>query len=1088
MNASRPALRPTRTGAAATALVVLSALALGVPTPAAAVCPVTSACSATAFTSNPSCCTATACTIDSNVTVSGAACLWDFGARNVTLSGTTTLGSSTLQVRTTGMVMVAGSAKVFGTDGGLTIDAGGAVTLDTNTLIEMSLSGDVDIIGSEITARGRIETDAGLGAISLEATSGPIEVIRPSTEGLSALGGSITLRTDITTPGAGILLNTPIGAEGGDVDVEAAGRVEVQRTIEVGDNAGDGGGDVSLVSLLNDVVLSGAGRLVGSDTGDGGTATLDAARDVIVQNEILMRGLDGGSGGDVSVSAGRDALFQSNGDVDASGTGGPEDLVGDGGIVDVAAARNVTLAATVQFFANAGGTGTNGGIGGLVDLDAGSVLLGFGPVSGNLTINGRIEAEGHSEAGNDIILGGCQVTIASGAQVDARGDLGSTTAIVARTAVTVAGQLRSNQANVVELPVGAAFTTTGGTITPGSTPGACFGGSSTATACRREVCVADGEPEGCLEPCPTCGNGVTEYPEECDGGATNRCESGCTPLCRDELCESGNPCLETGCDPIGGCHIAGITPNGTACDDSTVCNGREECRSGICQLITGSVPSCGEDGNPCTTASCDAAAGCIQTPTPGPDVPGCDDGNACTGDEVCNAEGECEPGQLVTCQPGFICAPQSGECEQAPACEEASDCDDTNPCTTDTCNAMSQCVNTPFTDIEVAGCDDFDACNGVEECVAGQCVQETPPVCDDGNSCTTETCVAASGCTEPEPIANCCETPDDCGDDGNPCTANTCVDRQCGETAVPECCQQNAECDDGNQCTPAAVCQNNTCISMPPTPCEDDGDLCTDDFCDPAAGCVHVEIEGCCSSNAECDDGTACTTDTCDPVFHTCSNVQEDDLCVACDETDVFSCSPMGACASTACVDGACVAQEPPDCDDEDECTDDSCDPAEGCQNELRIEDPACTSIPCTGDAECADTDLCTVDTCDQAGTCRQTPAEGVAAVSCRLDGADAALAGAGEDLITSKSRRKVEKKLGAVRKKLQQAQDKLDQGKTKPAAARYKSAGKLLGKCIRFVQKQRGKSIDANLATELVRLLSEAQAAVDGVRTGLVG
>jgi hypothetical protein len=248
---------------------------------------------------------------------------------------------------------------------------------------------------------------------------------------------------------------------------------------------------------------------------------------------------------------------------------------------------------------------------------------------------------------------------------------------------------------------------------------------------------------------------------------------------------------------------------------------------------------------------------------------------------------------------------------------------------------------------------------------------------------------------------------------------------------------------------------------------------------------VHVEIAGCCSSNAECDDALACTADTCNPDFHKCDNVL-DETCIECDPTDVFSCSPMGACADTACVAGTCVPTEVPDCDDQDDCTDDSCVPAEGCQNELRTEDPQCTNIACAGDADCADTDLCTIDTCDPAGTCRQTPADGVGAVTCRLDGVDAALAGAGEDLITTKSRHKVEKKVGAVRKKLQQAQAKLDAGKTKPADKSHKAAGKLVGKLIRFVQKQRGKSIDESLGTDIVRLLSEAQAAIEPVRSGL--
>jgi len=1060
------------------------ALGLGAPATAAAVCNVTNTCSAAAFLASAACCSATTCTIDSNVTVPGPSCLWDFGTRNVTLSGTTTLNTASLEVRTGGMVMVPRSAKLLSPTTSVFITALGAVTLDSGTLIESTSSGDIEVVGGSVTALGRMITDAGVGSISLEALTGSVVVNRSSNEGLSVREGSLTLRTDIATPGANITVNTPVGVEGGDVEIEGSGKIEIQRTIDVG-NFVDGGGDIAITSTLNDIVISGQGRLLGTSASYGGTATLDAARDVVVRNDIQMRGV-GASGGELSVTAGRDALFEASTQVDVSGTAGAEEI-GDGGLLDIAAARHVALAQNVRFFGNAGGSGTSGGIGAYVSLDAGSVLLGQGPTSGNLTINGRIVANGRSTLGNEIALGGCQVTIPSGAIVDATGDTGSTTLTIARTGITIAGQLRSASGNIVELPVGGSFTTAGATITPAATPGTCAGGTGSGNSCRREVCVDDDQPAGCLPPCPTCGDGQIVWPEECDGGAANRCESGCSPTCRDEACGDGNPCTDFACDPAGGCYIVGLAPNGTACDDETVCDGREECRSGLCQVITGSVPSCGEDGNPCTAHGCDAVTGCTQTPTPGPDVPGCDDGNACTGDEVCSAEGACLPGELVTCDPGDVCNVGTGTCGPSDPCTGPADCNDSNPCTTDTCNGEQRCVNTPIASATgIAGCDDGNACNGVETCTAGVCVLMTPPVCDDGDPCTTESCVPASGCTTPEPIANCCEAPADCGDDGNACTANTCVDRQCGSDAIPLCCLGDAECDDGNACTPGGSCVGNECVSTTPPDCQDDGDLCTDDFCDPVAGCVHAEIPGCCSSNAECDDGTACTTDTCDPVFHTCSNVQEDDMCVACDESDVFSCSPMGACAAVECVAGACAPREAPDCDDADDCTEDSCVAAEGCRNVLRTEDPECTNIPCAGDAECADTNLCTVDTCDESGTCRQTPSDGVAAVTCRLDGATAVLAGAGEDLVTKKARKLVNGKLNAVRKKLTKAQAKLDQGKTKPASNLYKAAGKLLTKLGRYLNKQRGKSIDSSVADELARLVSEAKSAVDTVRAGV--
>src|SRR5207245_9134480 len=71
-------------------------LVLGASHAALAVCSVPPACSAEPFLRSSACCGATTCTLDGTVTLSGPACDLDFGARNVTLSGTLVVGSRTL--------------------------------------------------------------------------------------------------------------------------------------------------------------------------------------------------------------------------------------------------------------------------------------------------------------------------------------------------------------------------------------------------------------------------------------------------------------------------------------------------------------------------------------------------------------------------------------------------------------------------------------------------------------------------------------------------------------------------------------------------------------------------------------------------------------------------------------------------------------------------------------------------------------------------------------------------------------------------------------------------------------------------------
>ncbi|MFQ5461272.1 MAG: hypothetical protein ACE5E5_01460, partial [Phycisphaerae bacterium] len=115
--------------------------------------------------------------------------------------------------------------------------------------------------------------------------------------------------------------------------------------------------------------------------------------------------------------------------------------------------------------------------------------------------------------------------------------------------------------------------------------------------------------------------------------------------------------------------------------------------------------------------------------------------------------------------------------------------------------------------------------------------------------------------------------------------------------------------------------------------------------CDPATGCVNT------NNAAPCDDANACTT-------------------------------------GDTCSLGICVGGAPPNCNDGNVCTDDSCDPATGCvntNNAAPCDDGLfCTSADvcvggvCTGGGatNCSDADACTVDTCDEvADVCVNTAA-----------------------------------------------------------------------------------------------------------------
>ena len=100
----------------------------------------------------------------------------------------------------------------------------------------------------------------------------------------------------------------------------------------------------------------------------------------------------------------------------------------------------------------------------------------------------------------------------------------------------------------------------------------------------------------------------------------------------------------------------------------------------------------------------------------------------------------------------------------------------------------------------------------------------------------------------------------------------------------------------------------------------DDGDPCTQDKCNTDGSCKHVKLAG-----MACDDGNVCS------------------------QTD-------------KCVAGKCVGANLLDCDDQDACSTDSCDPLTGCKHTPN------SAKNCKDDGN-----VCTLDTCE-AGTCVHPP------------------------------------------------------------------------------------------------------------------
>lgn len=404
-----------------------------------------------------------------------------------------------------------------------------------------------------------------------------------------------------------------------------------------------------------------------------------------------------------------------------------------------------------------------------------------------------------------------------------------------------------------------------------------------------------------------------------------------------------------------------------------------------CQLTVGcSLASDCDDGNPCTTDSC-VANNCLNTNNSLP----CSDGNACTSGDSCSG-GSCIPGPALNC-------------------------DDGNVCTGDACNPSIGCQY-----VNVSGaCNDNDACTTADSCAGGLCIGGLPPDCNDGNDCTDDSCHSTLGCQHANTLSGtscgsgsdtACDNPDICNGsgaclantepDGTSCTDGifcngdeTCQGGVCTPGIPPPgCCTTDEDCANSTLCDGIEMCSGNTCVSGTPLNCND-GNPCTDDSCHPTLGCQHVGNSGPCSDGDVCTTGDMCSGGACvggAPTSCNDGNLCTDDFCtpgVGCEHSaNTSPCGDGDACTTMdTCSGGVCVGGPPPDCDDGNVCTDDSCNVFLGCLNTNNngpcSDNNACTANDqclaglCVGvPVNCNDTNICTDDSCNPGTGCVNQP------------------------------------------------------------------------------------------------------------------
>jgi hypothetical protein len=405
------------------------------------------------------------------------------------------------------------------------------------------------------------------------------------------------------------------------------------------------------------------------------------------------------------------------------------------------------------------------------------------------------------------------------------------------------------------------------------------------------------------------------------------------------------------------------------CSDGNVCTGTEHCVGGTC--TPGQGLNC-NDNNPCTIDSCDSLVGCQHGPVV--DGAGCSDGNFCNGAETCKS-GVCTAGQQIangaSCDDGSKCttadACQNGTCVGGPARPDGSQCSDGNGC-----NGLELCFGGVCTPGQPAAngapCGDGNPCNGDETCQAGVCTPGTPKpdgaLCNDAFLCNgTETCKGQL-CTAGTPPAN------------------------------------GTSCDDATVCNGHETCQSQICVAGQGLHC-DDGNPCTVDSCDAVLGCRHVaRADGfSCADHDDCNGQETCQSGICTPGIQAPNGIpcSDGNPCNGVEVCQQGQCSPGSPLPDgTACTDpnvcngeefcqaGQCVSINAPNCDDNNPCTMDICNPGLGCLHNPRPNGSSCDDNDVCNGVElcqngfcgpatplfCEDTNPQTVNGCDPVRGC----------------------------------------------------------------------------------------------------------------------
>src|SRR5439155_1295908 len=142
---------------------------------------------------------------------------------------------------------------------------------------------------------------------------------------------------------------------------------------------------------------------------------------------------------------------------------------------------------------------------------------------------------------------------------------------------------------------------------------------------------------------------------------TDSCQAGVCTGANPVACVAADQCHDAGtCDPATGACSDRANAEEGACNDGNACTRTDSCQAGAC---TGANPVACVAADQCHDAgTCNPATGACSNPAK-PDGAACNDGNACTRTDSCQA-GVCTGTNPVACAAADQCH-SAGTCDPA---------------------------------------------------------------------------------------------------------------------------------------------------------------------------------------------------------------------------------------------------------------------------------------------------------------------------------------------------------------------------------------------------------------------------------------